>query len=79
MNKIKTVKIKNEDGSVSKESYHISADARNIDMTNGYNVQETIRTIDVDEDGSIAEQLEEIKQTLQELIETLQEDNTTSI
>lgn len=79
MDKIKTIKIKNEDGTVSKESYYLSADARNIDMTNGYDVQETIGTINVDEDGSIAEQLEKIKQTLQELIETLQEDNTTSI
>ena len=60
MDKIKTVKIKNEDGSVSKESYYISADARNIDMTNGYNVQETIGTIDVNNDGSIAEQLNNI-------------------
>jgi len=79
MNKIKTVKIKNEDGSISIESYNISADARNIDMTNGYDVQEIIGTINVDEDGSIAEQLGKIKQTLQELIETLQEDNATSI
>lgn len=71
MNKIKTVKIKNEDGSVDQESYNISADTRNIDMTNGFNVQDTIGNINVDEDGSIAEQLEKIKQTLQELIETL--------
>ena len=62
MDKIKTVKIKNEDGTVSQESYYISADARNIDMTNGKNVQETIGTIDVDNNGSIAEQLNDIKQ-----------------
>ena len=60
MNKIKTVKIKNEDGTIDQESYSISADARNIDMTNGKNVQETIGTIDVDENGSIAEQLNNI-------------------
>lgn len=57
MNKIKTIKIKNEDGSVSEESYSIAADALNIDMTNGKNVQETIGTIDVDQDGDIAAQL----------------------
>lgn len=57
MNKIKTIKIKNEDGSISEESYSIAADALNIDMVNGKNVQETIGTIDVDKDGDIAAQL----------------------
>lgn len=57
MNKIKTIKIKNEDGSISEESYAIAADALNIDMVNGKNVQETIGTTDVDKDGDIATQL----------------------
>ena len=57
MNKIKTIKIKNEDGSISEESYSIAADAVNVDMANGKNVQETIGTIDVDKDGDIAIQL----------------------
>lgn len=57
MNKVKTIKVKNEDGSVSEESYAIAADALNIDMVNGKNVQETIGTIDVDKDGDIAAQL----------------------
>lgn len=57
MNKVKTIKVKNEDGSVSEESYAIAADALNIDMVNGKNVQETIGTIDVDKDGNIAAQL----------------------
>ena len=57
MNKVKTIKIKNEDGSISEESYAIAADALNIDMVNGKNVQETIGTIDVDKDGDIATQL----------------------
>lgn len=57
MDKIKTVKIKEEDGSVSQESYYISADARCVDMANGYNLQETIGTIDIENDGNIAEQL----------------------
>lgn len=57
MNKVKTIKIKNEDGSVSEESYAIAADALNIDMANGKNVQETIGTIDVDNDGNVATQL----------------------
>ena len=76
MDKIKTVKIKNEDGTVSQESYYISADARNIDMANGKNVQETIGTIDVDNDGSIAEQLAELKIAIQELTEILEEEET---
>lgn len=58
MNKVKTIKIKNEDGSVSEESYSIAADALNVDMSNGYNLQETVGNIDINEDGSIAEQLE---------------------
>lgn len=57
MDKIKTIKVKNEDGSISEESYSIAADALNIDMVNGKNVQETIGTIDVDKDGDIAAQL----------------------
>ena len=34
MDKIKTVKIKNPDGSVSEETYTISVDAKNVDMEN---------------------------------------------
>ena len=55
MYKIKTVKIKDEDSSVSKKAYNIFADVKNIDMTNGYNIQNTIGTINGN--GSIAEQL----------------------
>ncbi len=57
MNKIKTVKIKEEDGSISEESYTIAADAINIDMENGKNLQETVGNIDVDNDGNIETQL----------------------
>ena len=57
MNKIKTIKIKNEDGSISEESYTITVDAKDVDMKNGYDLQDTIGNIDVDKDGSIAEQL----------------------
>lgn len=57
MNKVKTIKIKNEDGSISEESYALAANALNIDMANGKNVQETIGTIDVDNDGNVATQL----------------------
>ena len=31
MNKVKTIKIKNEDGSISEESYTISVDAKDVD------------------------------------------------
>lgn len=67
MDKIKTVKIKNPDGSVSEETYTISVDARNVDMTNGKDLQETIGDIDVDIDGSIAEQLKKIIKRLENL------------
>ena len=61
MDRIKTVKIKNPDGSVSEETYTISVDAKNVDMDNGKELQETIGTINVDMDGNIAEQLNILK------------------
>ena len=60
MNKIKTIKIKNEDGTVSEESYSISVDAINVDMSNGKNLQDTIGNINIDTDGNIASQLDNL-------------------
>lgn len=57
MDKIKTVKIKNPNGSVSEETYTIAVDARNVDMDNGKDLQETIGSINIDNDGNISEQL----------------------
>ena len=67
MDKIKTVKIKNEDGSISEESYTISADARNVDMDNGKDLQDTIGNIDIDSDGNIAEQLKDLNNNINDL------------
>ena len=67
MDKIKTVKIKNPDGSVSQETYTISVDAENVDMLNGKNVQNTIGNIDIDKDGNIAKQLEKVKNYNQDM------------
>ena len=67
MDKIKTVKIKNEDGSISEESYTISVDAKNVDMDNGKDLQETIGTINIDIDGSIAEQLNNLNDNINNL------------
>ena len=61
MDKIKTVKIKKPDGSVSEETYTISVDANNVDMKNGKDLQVTIGDINIDKDGSIAEQLDKYK------------------
>lgn len=61
MDKIKTVKIKNPNGSVSEETYTISVDAKNVDMANGKELQETIGTINIDTDGNIAYQLKNLK------------------
>lgn len=61
MDKIKTVKIKMPDGSISEETYNISVDAKNVDMANNKNLQETIGTINIDTDGNIAYQLENLK------------------
>ena len=71
MDKIKTVKIKELDGSISEETYTIATDAINVDMENGYDLQETIGDINVDRDGNIAEQLKNIIERL----ETLEESN----
>ena len=64
MDKIKTVKIKNEDGTVSEESYSISVDATNVDMSNGRDLQDTVGNIDIDEDGNIANQLKKIDEKI---------------
>lgn len=71
MDKIKTVKIKNPDGSVSEESYTISVDARNVDMDNGKELQETIGTIDIDTDGNIGEQLKSLNENFDNLDENV--------
>ena len=70
MNKIKTVKIKNKDGSISEESYPISVNANLVDMSNGYDLQETIGDINIDKDGNIAEQLKNIIERLKVLEES---------
>lgn len=63
MDKIRTIKIKNLDGSISEESYTISVAAKDVDMDNGKDLQDTIGEINIDTDGSIAEQLEALKKT----------------
>lgn len=70
MDKIKTVKIKNPDGSVSEETYTISVDAKDVDMKNGKDLQDTIGDINVDRDGSVAEQLKNIIERLEALKES---------
>ena len=57
MNKIKTIKIKNQDDTLSEETYTIAADATNIDMKNKNNLQEVIGDINAKQEGSIEEQL----------------------
>ena len=70
MDKIKTIKIKNEDGSISEESYTISIDAHNVDMKNGKDLQDTIGDVNIDRDGNIAEQLKNIIERLEALEES---------
>lgn len=67
MDKIKTVKIKNQDGTVSEESYSISVDAINVDMSNGKDLQDTVGNIDIDNDGNIAKQLEDLNDNVDDL------------
>lgn len=53
---IKKIKIKKSDGTYS-DYIPIGAEAQNIDMKNNYSVQDNIGDIDIEKDGSIAEQL----------------------
>ena len=69
MKKIRVIKVKNEDGTLNDEPYIITADANNIEMANGYDLQKTIGDINVEEEGSIAEQLEAISLRLAALEE----------
>ena len=71
MDKIKTIKIKNEDGSISEESYTISVDAKNVDMLNGKDVQDTIGNINIDRDGNIAQQLNSLNDSNANLINSI--------
>lgn len=64
MNKIKTVKIKNPNSSVSEETYTISVDAKDVDMDNSKELQETIGTIDIDNDENISEQLNNLNEDI---------------
>lgn len=76
MDKIKTVKIKNKDGSISENSYNIAVDAINVDMINGENVQRTIGNIDIDKYGDISNQLKNINNNKINVIDII--DNLTS-
>ena len=54
--RIKKIKIKQSDGTFS-DYIPIVANAKDVDMANGYSLENTIGTIDVDKEGSIAKQL----------------------
>ncbi len=61
MQKIETIKVKNEDGTLSNEGYYFSVNANNVDMFNGESVQSNIGNIDLNHEKNIAEQLKNIK------------------
>lgn len=71
MNKIKSVKVRREDGSFEDGLYYLTPDADKVSMTNGYNVQETIGDINVEQDGDIATQLAELKAQIQDLLRAM--------
>ena len=56
MDRIKKIKIKQQDGTLS-DYYPIGADAQNIDFTNGYNLDQIVGNINPDEDGTLEVQL----------------------
>ena len=67
MKKIETIKVKNEDGTLSNESYYFSVNASNVDMFNGESVQSNIGNIDLNHEKNIAEQLKSLNQKTVEL------------
>lgn len=78
MDKIKTVKIKNLDGSISENSYTICTDAQYVDMKNGYNVQNSIGDINVDADGNVSNQLKN-KINISDIIDNLDSNNNNKV
>lgn len=67
MKKIETIKVKNEDGTLSNESYYFSVNANNIDMFNGESVQSNIGNLDLTHEKNVAEQLKSLNQKTVEL------------
>lgn len=59
MDKLKYIKIKQEDGSYSEE-IPVGADANNIDMSDGRTLPETLGFINVDNDGTVKQQLDKL-------------------
>ena len=71
---IKKIKIKKQDGTFT-DYIPIGAEASNVSMNNGKSVQSIIGDVDVDRDGSIAEQLDKYKD-YDSGIKTLKADGT---
>ena len=61
MDRIKKIKIKQQDGTMS-DYYPIGADAQNIDFINGYSLDQIVGDINPDEEGSIKNQLADLKE-----------------
>ena len=59
MDKLKYIKIKQEDGTYSEE-VPVGVDASNVDMSDGRTLPETLGLIDVDANGTVKQQLDEL-------------------
>ena len=59
MDKLKYIKIKQEDGIYSEE-VPVGVDASNVDMSDGRTLPETLGLIDVDANGTVKQQLDEL-------------------
>lgn len=59
MDRIKKIKIKQQDGTMS-DYYPVGADAQNIDFTNGYSLDQIVGDINPDEDGTLEVQLSKV-------------------
>ena len=69
MDKLKYIRVQNSDGSYTS-NIPIAADAKNVSMNNGSDIQTVIGTINVTSDGNIAENLRNIKTQIRNLSDT---------
>lgn len=67
IDKIKYIRIKTENEDNYSEDIPIGANAQNIDMQNGNNLQDTIGNLDIDNNDNITEQLISLRNTTNQL------------
>ena len=70
MDKITKIRIKNQDGTYT-DPVPIGADAENVVLSTGYTVEQTIGQLDININGNIKTQLENILKRLEIIEESM--------